>query len=41
MTESRPLGRGEREAKGGGVAQRSHMRSNIVALLRELAATGV
>jgi hypothetical protein len=26
MTESVPLGRGEREAKGGGVAQRSHMR---------------
>jgi hypothetical protein len=39
MTEQ-ALGRGEREAKGGG--ERSHPRSNIVALLRarELAATG-
>ena len=34
MTESRLLGRDEREAKGGGVAQHSHARSNIVALLR-------
>jgi hypothetical protein len=33
MTESRPLGRGEREAKEEG-AQHSHARSNIVALLR-------
>ena len=39
MTESRPLGRDEREAKGGGVAEHSHARSNIVALAAPSATT--